>query len=356
MKIVNFSAGPAILPKEVILKASEAVINYDNTGLSILEISHRSKEFVASVEKSKELIKEIYEINDQYEILFLSGGASSQFFMVPMNILNNDDEAGYVNTGSWSKNAIKEAKAFGKINVLASSEDSNFKFIPKGFQIPAGLKYLHITSNNTIFGTQYQALPQTDIPLVCDMSSDIFSREIDIHKFDLVYAGAQKNLGPAGVTLVILKKSFLTEVNRYIPTMLNYKTHIENQSMYNTPPVFPIYVSLLTLEWIKEMGGLKIIGERNTAKASLLYDEIDRNNLFYGHAEKEDRSKMNVCFRLYDDALEKDFLALCQREGLDGLKGHRSVGGFRASIYNAMDLEGVEKLVDVMQKFEKEKS
>lgn len=356
MKVVNFSAGPAILPKEVINKASKAILNYNNTGLSILEISHRSKEFIASIENAKILVKEIYGINDDYEILFLSGGASSQFFMVPMNLLNSDEEAGYINTGSWSKNAIKEAKAFGKINVIASSEESNFKFIPKEYHIPDNLKYLHITSNNTIFGTQYHSFPETDKPLVCDMSSDIFSRELSVNKFDLIYAGAQKNLGPAGVTLVILKKSILTEVNRHIPTMLNYKTHIENQSMYNTPPVFPIYVSMLTLEWIKELGGLKVIEENNTAKASLLYDEIDRNELFYGHAVKEDRSKMNVCFRLHDENLEKEFLTICQNEGLDGLKGHRSVGGFRASIYNAMDLEGVEKLVEVMQKFEKEKS
>lgn len=356
MDKINFSAGPAILPQAVINKASEAIINYADTGLSLLEVSHRSKEFVATMEKATSLVKELMNLDDNFAVLFLSGGASTQFFMAPMNLLNEDDEAGYVNTGSWAKNAIKEAKAFGKINVLASSEPENFNFIPKGYDIPDHLKYLHLTSNNTIFGTQYKAWPATSVPLVCDMSSDIFSKPIDVSRFDLIYAGAQKNMGPAGVTLVVVRKSALGTVSRYIPTMLKYDTHIQNESMYNTPPVYAIYVSMLTMEWIRENGGLEGMAKRNEAKARLLYDEIDRNPLFYGHAVDEDRSLMNVCFRLHDETTDADFLRLCAQNGLDGLKGHRSVGGFRASIYNAMEIKGVERLVETMQQFEREKA
>jgi phosphoserine aminotransferase len=269
-----------------------------------------------------------------------------------MNLLNENDKAGYISTGSWSKNAIKEAKAFGKIDVLASSEESNFNHIPKDYNIPSDLKYLHLTSNNTIFGTQYHTWPETDVRFVCDMSSDIFSRPIDINKFDLIYAGAQKNMGPAGVTLVIIRKTALQKVERYIPTMLQYETHIKNVSMYNTPPVYAMYVSMLTLEWIKANGGLSAMQARNEAKAKILYDEIDRNPLFFGHAAAEDRSMMNVTFRLHDDSHEAIFDELCKEAKLDGLKGHRSVGGYRASIYNAMEIEGVQRLVDTMQKLE----
>jgi phosphoserine aminotransferase len=355
MNKVNFSAGPAILPQTVIIKAAKAVIDYEGTGLSILEVSHRSKEFVATLDKAIILVKELLGLDDQWEVIFVSGGASSQFYMVPMNLLNENESAGYVNTGAWSKAAIKEAKAFGNINILASSEDSTFNHIPNSYEIPQDLRYLHITSNNTIFGTQYHAWPETDVKLVCDMSSDIFSRPIDISKFDVIYAGAQKNMGPAGVTLVVIRKSALRNVNRHIPSMLKYETHINGGSMYNTPPVYPIFVSMLTLEWIKENGGLKGMEIRNESKAKLLYDEIDRNSLFYGHAVTEDRSRMNVTFRLHDESLEEEFNQLCKDANLDGLKGHRSVGGYRASIYNAMEIEGVQKLVDVMKNFENSK-
>jgi phosphoserine aminotransferase len=352
MSKVNFSAGPAILPQEVIKKASEAILNFENTGLSILEVSHRSKPVVAAMDKAIALVKELFNIGDEFEVIFVSGGASSQFFTVPMNLLNEGDKAGYVSTGSWSKNAIKEAKAFGKVEILATSEESNFNHIPKGYEIPNDLKYLHLTSNNTIFGTQYHEWPNTEVKIVCDMSSDIFSRPIDMSKFDLVYAGAQKNMGPAGVTLVVIRKSILGKVERYIPTMLKYDTHISNVSMYNTPPVYAMYVSMLTLEWVKENGGLEGMKKSNEAKAKILYDEIDRNPLFYGHANIEDRSLMNVTFRLHDDSLESKFDDLCKEAKLDGLKGHRSVGGYRASIYNAMPIGGVQKLVETMQKLE----
>ncbi len=355
MKIVNFSAGPSILPKEVIDQAALAIKDYEGTGLSILEVSHRSKQFIETMSNAISLVKELYSLNDDYEVVFLTGGASSQFFMVPMNLLNDGDTAGYVCTGSWAKNAIKEAKAFGKIKVLASSEEDNFKYIPKGYDIPNDLKYLHLTSNNTIFGTQYHEWPETNVKFVCDMSSDIFSRNIDINKFDLIYGGAQKNMGPAGCTLVIIKKDILGKVNRYLPTMLKYETHIDNGSMYNTPPVYAVYVSMLTMQWIKKNGGVTEIEKKNEAKAKILYNEIDRNGMFYGHAVKEDRSLMNVCFRLHNESLDAEFNKRCNEAGLDGLKGHRSVGGFRASIYNAMPIEGVQSLVDLMIDFEKEK-
>ena len=355
MEIINFSAGPSILPKEVFEKASEGVIDFNNSKLSILEISHRSKDFEETIFAAKKNIKELLNLNDEYSVLFLTGGASTQFFMVPMNLLNEDEDAGYINTGTWSKNAIKEAKAFGNIKILASSESENFKFIPKNYEIPSNLKYLHITSNNTIFGTQYSEYPNTEVRLVSDMSSDIFSKDFDINKFDLIYAGAQKNFGPAGVTLVVLKNEILGKVKRYIPTMLNYETHLKNDSLYNTPPVFSIYVAKLTLDWIIKNGGLKGMEIRNNKKAEILYNEIDRNSLFTGHSINEDRSKMNVCFRINEEELEKEFLSLCENEGLIGLKGHRSVGGFRASIYNAMEINGVQKLVDVMKYFEEEK-
>ena len=356
MKKYNFSAGPAVLPREVIEKAASNVLNYNGSGFSILEVSHRSKDVVADMDNAIALVKELFGLGDEFEVLFLQGGASTQFFQVPMNLLNENETAGYVNTGAWSQKAIKEAKAFGKVNVVASSEDTNFSYIPKSYDIPSDLKYLHITTNNTIFGTQFHEFPETSVPLIADMSSDIFSRPIDPTKYDLIYAGAQKNMGPAGVTLVIVRKSALGTVSRYMPAMLNYKTHIDNVSMYNTPPVFAMHVSMLTLEWIKSNGGLTAMAINNEAKAKILYDELDRNSLFFGHSAKEDRSLMNVTFRLHNEELESEFLDRCKKEGLDGLKGHRSVGGFRASIYNALEAEGIQKLADLMRAFEAEKA
>ena len=355
MRKVNFSAGPSILPQEVFQQASQAVINFEGTGLSLLEISHRDKAFVQVYEEAVSLVKELLAMPSDFEVLFLSGGASSQFFMVPMNLLQDGEKAAYINTGTWSTKAIDEAQLFGKIEVVASSKTSNFNHIPKQYEVPSDCRYLHYTSNNTIYGTQFQTEPNANIPLVCDMSSDIFSRPIDFSKYDLIYAGAQKNLGPAGVTLVLVRKSILDRQSKKLSSMLDYRVHIANESMYNTPPVFPIYVSMLTLRWLKAMGGISAIQLRNEAKAKLLYDEIDRNSLFQGHAVPEDRSKMNVTFTIKDSSLEKDFLAMCEENGCEGLKGHRSVGGFRASIYNAMDLSGVERLVSIMKQFENEK-
>jgi len=352
MKKFNFSAGPAVLPQSVIQKAAEAVIDYNGSGFSILEVSHRGKDFVADMDKAIASAKELIGISDEFEVLFLQGGASTQFFHAPFNLLNDDETAGYINTGTWSKKAIKEAKLYGKVNVLASSEESNFSFIPKGFEIPSDLKYVHYTSNNTIFGTQFHQLPDTEVKLVCDMSSDIFSRPIDIDKYDLIYAGAQKNMGPAGVTLVVVRKSALGKVKRAIPSMVDYRVHIENVSMFNTPPVFPTYVAMLTMDWIKDNGGLSAMAVRNEAKAKVLYDELDRNSLFTGHSAVEDRSIMNATFNAVNPDHEAPFLAICKQEGLDGLKGHRSVGGFRASIYNALEIEATQKLAELMKDFE----
>lgn len=353
MKLHNFSAGPAILPQEVLEQASKAVVNFNGIGLSLLEISHRSKDFIAVMDEATALVKELLNIGEDFEVLFLSGGASSQFFMVPMNILDEADSAAYSDTGTWASKAIKEAKLFGNIDVVASSKTDNYMNIPKSYELKKEHKYFHITSNNTIYGTQYHTFPNVDTPLVCDMSSDIFSRPFDVNKFDVIYAGAQKNMGPAGTTLVIIRKSILGKVSRNIPAMLDYKNHIENGSMYNTPPVFPIYVSMLTLRWIKNNGGLEAIEQKNIEKASILYREIERNTLFYCPVANEDRSLMNVCFLLKNIELENDFLNLAKQHGCSGLAGHRSVGGFRASIYNAMDKSSVEKLVELMQTFEK---
>ncbi|NOT37784.1 MAG: 3-phosphoserine/phosphohydroxythreonine transaminase [Saprospiraceae bacterium] len=348
----NFYAGPAILPKSVLQKASQAILNFSDMDLSLLEISHRSKQFEAVMDESKSLILEIMNLRDDYDVLFMGGGASSQFFMVPMNILKDDETACYVNTGTWASGAIKEARLFGNVNVLASSEDDHFRHIPKGFTIPSDAAYLHLTSNNTIYGSQYQSFPDSPIPLFCDMSSDIFSKRLDFSKFDLIYAGAQKNLGPAGVTIVVLKKSLIGRSARKLPTMLNYKSFSEKGSMYNTPPVFPIYVTMLTLQWIKEIGGLEVVENRNRAKAECLYNEIDRNSCFYGTVEKNDRSWMNVVFVPNNPEHENLFLEACKAEGCVGLAGHRSVGGFRASLYNALELKSVQVLVDVMKRFE----
>lgn len=347
----NFSAGPAILPQSVIRQAATAAQDFNGMGLSILEISHRSAPFVKVMEEAVSLTKELLNINDDYAVLFLTGGASSQFFMTAMNLLNKDETACYVDTGAWSTKAIKEAKLFGNIEVLASSKESNFNCIPKDYSVPSNAKYLHLTSNNTIYGTQLHALPETDVPVVCDMSSDIFSRPINIERYDLIYAGAQKNLGPAGTTMVIVKKSILGKVNRTIPTMLDYNTHIKKDSAFNTPPVYPIYVCMLTMRWIKELGGVAAMEKRNKEKAAILYNEIDNNPCFKGTTAKEDRSLMNVCFVMTNPELEAEFMAVATEAGCVGIKGHRSVGGFRASIYNAMPLESIQMLVNVMKEF-----
>jgi phosphoserine aminotransferase len=348
----NFSAGPCILPQEVLKTASEAVLNFNNLNLSLIEISHRSKDFVSVMDNAVALVKELLEVPEGYSVLFLQGGASTQFLMSAINLLKTNGKAAYLNTGTWSDKAIKEAKKFGEVDVLASSKDKNYSYIPKDYVVGADFDYLHFTSNNTIFGTQYQEFPKVseNTLLVCDMSSDIFSRKIDISKFDLIYAGAQKNMGPAGATLVIVKDEILNKTGRSIPTMLDYTTHIAKESMFNTPPVFPIYVSMLTLEWLKKNGGIEWIEEQNNAKAALLYNEIDTNPNFRGVAAIEDRSKMNVTFVLTDESKQNAFDKLWNDAGINGLKGHRSVGGYRASIYNALPLKSVQVLVNIMQK------
>lgn len=352
MKKHNFSAGPCILPKEVLLKASEAVMDFNGSGLSLIEISHRSKDFVAVMEKARLLALELLGLEDKgYQALFLQGGASLEFLMVAYNLLEN--KAGYLNTGTWSDKAIKEAKLFGDVVEVASSKDENFKYIPKGYAVPRGLDYLHLTSNNTIFGTQIKKFPASDAPLVCDMSSDIFSRSLDFSKFDLIYAGAQKNMGPAGTTLVVVKEDVLGKVSRKIPSMLDYQVHIGKESMFNTPPVFAVYTSMLTLEWLKNLGGIAAIEEVNEKKAQLLYSEIDLNPVFAGYANKEDRSIMNATFNLTDESLKTIFENLLKEAGINGLNGHRSVGGYRASMYNALSLESVGILVDVMSEMER---
>lgn len=352
MKKHNFSAGPCILPEEVLEQASKAVIDFNNDDLSLLEISHRSQPFVEVIEKAKQLTLELLELqNKGYQVLFLQGGASTQFLMTAYNLLNK--KAAYLNTGTWSDKAIKEAKLFGDLVEVASSKDKNFTYIPKNYDIPTDVDYFHCTSNNTIFGTQLKNFPKLDIPLVCDMSSDIFSRKLDFSKFDLIYAGAQKNMGPAGTTVVIVKEEILGKVDRIIPSMLNYKTHLDKDSMFNTPAVFPIYVSMLTLEWLKNLGGISFIEKVNQKKASLLYKEIDRNPLFNGIVAKEDRSVMNATFSLVDDSLTNRFDSLWKEARINGLNGHRSVGGYRASMYNALPLFSVQALVDTMQELER---
>jgi len=352
MKKHNFSAGPCILPAEVMQKASEAVIELDGMGLSLIEISHRSKEFVAIMENARSLALELLGLEGKgYKALYLQGGASTQFLMVAYNLMEN--KAGYLNTGTWSSKAVKEAKLLGNAIELASSKDKNFNYIPKGYQIPDDLDYVHVTSNNTIFGTQLKDFPDVKAPLICDMSSDIFSRQLDFSQFDLIYAGAQKNMGPAGTTLVVVKEDLLGKVSRNIPSMLDYQIHISKDSMYNTPAVFPVYVSMLTLEWLKNLGGITAIEEINEKKATLIYSEIDLNPLFQGFAKKEDRSNMNATFTLTDDKLKDTFDAMWKEAGINGLNGHRSVGGYRASMYNALSLESVGVLVDVMSDLER---
>ncbi len=352
MKVFNFYAGPAILPEEVFKKASEAVLRYTKTGLSILEISHRSSEFVEIMEEAQSLAKDLLNVPEGYEVLFLQGGASTQFLMTAMNLVGKGVPAGFIDTGSWSSKAIKEARLFGEIEVLASSKEANYSYIPKDFHIPENLKYVHLTSNNTIFGTQFHDFPRTSAPLVADMSSDIFSRPIDVSRFGLLYAGAQKNMGPAGTTVVIVRDEFVQDPVREVPTMMNYTTHIAKSSMFNTPPVFAVYVSLLTLQWVKNSGGVVEIDKKNKVKADLLYETIDNSSLFYGPVRKEDRSRMNVVFLIRDERLSNSFLQACEDAGCIGVKGHRSVGGYRASIYNAMSPEGVERLSSVIQEFD----
>ena len=352
-KVHNFSAGPGILPVEVLKQASEACINFDNLNLSLLEISHRSKNFEAVMDESRSLVKELLGLNDNYKVLFLGGGASLQFAMVPYNLLRTEGTAGYINTGVWASKAIKEAKTIGNTVVVASSEDKNFNYIPKGYEIPANLDYLHITSNNTIYGTQMKNFPKTSVPLVCDMSSDIFSRKVNGSDFSLIYAGAQKNMGPAGATMVAVDETKLGKTGRKMLSMLDYQVHIKGDSMYNTPPVFPIYVSMLTLKWLKNNGGIPWIEKINQEKAATLYNEIDRNSLFIGTTANEDRSNMNVTFIMNKPELEPEIDKLAKEANLSGLKGHRDVGGYRASLYNALPLESVNALVEVMQAFEK---
>ena len=352
MKKLNFYAGPSILSEFTIKNTANAVLDFNGSGLSILEISHRSKEFQAVIDEANALTKELLDIPSGYEVLFLGGGASMQFCMVPFNLLNK--KAAYIDTGVWAAKAIKEAKLFGEVDVIASSKDANYTFIPKEYNIPADADYLHITTNNTIYGTELRKDIDSPIPLVADMSSDIFSRKIDISKYNVIYAGAQKNLAPSGVTIVIVKEDSLGKVERVIPTMLDYKTHISKCSMFNTPPCLPIYSALQTLKWYKEQGGVEAMEKIDKIKAAKLYDAIDSSKLFVGTANAEDRSIMNVCFVMkpeYAD-LEKAFIDFASEKGIVGIKGHRSVGGFRASIYNAMPLESVETLISTMKEFE----
>lgn len=355
MKKHNFSAGPSILAKEVIENTAKAVLDLNGIGLSVMEISHRGKDFQAVMDETVALFRELLDIPDNYHVLFLGGGASLQFCMVPFNLMKK--KAAYLETGTWAKKAIKEAKAFGEVDVVATSAGKNFNFIPKDFVIPEDADYFHITTNNTIFGTEIHEDYNSPVPLVADMSSDIFSRPMDVSKYAIIYGGAQKNLGPAGATFVIIRDDILGQVERHIPTMLDYRTHIDQGSMFNTPPCLPIYTCMETLRWLKKLGGVKVMQQMNQEKAALLYDEIDRNELFVGTAEKDSRSLMNICFVMKEEykELEKEFLEYATGKGMVGLKGHRSVGGFRASTYNAMAKESVQALVDVMQAFEKEK-
>ena len=352
MKKYNFGAGPSILPQEVMKATAEACIEFQDMGLSLMEISHRTKEFQAVMDEAQALFKELLNVPEGYSVLFLGGGASTQFCMVPFNLL--EKKAAYLNTGVWAKKAIKEAKLFGEVVEVASSADANYTFVPKDYTVPADADYFHITTNNTIYGTELREDLDSPVPLVADMSSDILSRPVDVSKYAVIYGGAQKTLSMAGVTFVIVKNDVLGHVSRAIPTMLDYRTHVEKGSMFNTPPVVPIYCALQTLRWIKAQGGVKEMERRAHERADLLYAEIDRNTMFQGTAKKEDRSLMNICFVMSEEykELESEFLAFAQSKGMQGVKGHRSVGGFRASCYNAMPLEGVKALVACMQEFE----
>lgn len=350
----NFNSGPSVLPQEVFQEASQAIINFNNTGLSILEIGHRTDAFLAVIDEARALARELMKLDDDREVLFLHGGASTQFFQVPMNLLNENDIAAYTDTDVWGAKAIKEAKLFGHVEVVCSSKEQGYNHIPKDFIVPRTAKYLHITSNNTLYGTQWkdlESLSRYEVPLVADMSSDILSRVIDFNKFDLIFAGAQKNIGAAGVNMVVVKKDILGKTERKIPSMMDYRVHIENGSMLNTPPVFAIYVCMLTLRWLKKNGGISAAEELNEKKAALMYETIDSLPIFKGTAAKEDRSTMNACFVMSDPELEKKFSAACKANNMYGYKGHRTVGGFRISMYNACTYESVKALTDLMKDF-----
>jgi phosphoserine aminotransferase len=353
MKKHNFNAGPSILPRIAVENSAKAVLDLNGIGLSLLEISHRSKDFQAILDETVALFKELLNIPAGYQIIFLGGGASMQFCMIPYNFLNK--KAAYLETGVWAQKAIKEAKFFGEVNVVASSSDKNFCYVPKNFTIPADADYFHITTNNTIYGSEIRYDMDCPVPLIADMSSDILSRPVDVSKYDLIYGGAQKNLGPAGVTFVIIKEELLTKVERKMPTMLSYATHLKEPSLYNTPPVFAIYTCLETLRWIKSLGGVKAIEDMNIKKANLLYDAIDNSRMFIGTVAKDSRSLMNICFVMKEQYKDKEdaFMEFAKAKGMIGIKGHRSVGGFRASTYNAMPIESVQALVDAMHEFEK---
>jgi phosphoserine aminotransferase len=355
LTIHNFNAGPSILPKQVFEQASQAIIDFNNTGLSILEIGHRTDLFQAVTDEAIALVKELMELGKEMEVLFLHGGASTQFFQVPMNLLNENETAAYLDCGVWGKKAIKEAMIFGNVNVVASSKDKGYTYIPKQFEISDSSKYFHYTTNNTIEGTQMNFVPKSPVPVIADMSSDILSRRMEFNQFSLIYAGAQKNIGAAGVNIVVVNKNILGSVNRKLPTMMDYLQHIAAGSMLNTPPVFPIYVCLLTLRWLKQQGGVQGIEKVNNEKANLLYRTLDELPLFTPTVAKEDRSKMNVVFIMQDKELETEFLKLCKEEGMIGVKGHRSVGGFRMSLYNALPLESVKAITNLMRYFASKK-
>ncbi len=351
----NFNSGPSVLPKEVFEQASQAILNFNDTGLSILEIGHRTSWFQDVMDETIALAKELMQLDNEHEVLFLHGGASTQFFQVPMNLLDDKATAAYLDCGTWGTKAIKEAKLYGTVNMLASSKDKDYTYIPRGYAIPADAVYFHYTTNNTIEGTQMHEIPATDVPLIADMSSDILSRETDYNRFALIYAGAQKNVGAAGVNMVIVKKDILGKVSRKLPSMMDYRNHIENGSMLNTPPVFAVYVCMLTLRWLKKQGGVTVIEKKNAEKAALLYNTLDALPLFTPKVAREDRSLMNVVWIMADAELEKQFLAECKANGMVGIKGHRSVGGFRASLYNALNIESVQALTDLMTDFAKRK-
>jgi phosphoserine aminotransferase len=356
MKMYNFNSGPAVLPAEVLQEASVAVLDFNNIGLSILEIGHRSEWFVNVMEEAKSLVKELMQLDDSYEVLYLQGGATTQFMQVPMNLLDENETASYCDNGIWGSKAIKEAKLFGNVHIACSSKDENHTYIPKELSVPQHSKYLHYTTNNTVEGTQWHFIPEANVPLVADMSSDIFSREVPFSKFSLIYAGAQKNAGAAGVTIVVIKKDILGKIKRIIPSILNYHNHIEAKSLLNTPPVFAVYVSLLTLRWIKKEGGLKEMESRTNERADLFYETLDSLAAFEGKVVKQDRSLMNATFAAKNPELEKLFLDECKNNGMVGVKGHRSVGGLRVSMYNAMPLSSVQTLCDLMKDFSEKHS
>lgn len=352
--IHNFNAGPSILPQSVLQEASKAIINFNNSGLSILEIGHRTPLFESVMEEAISLVKELMNLDEDHEVLFLHGGATVQFMQVPMNLLNDKDTAAYADTGVWSTKAIKEAKLFGNVDVVCSSKESNFNYIPKDFVVPNDSRYFHITTNNTIYGTQWHQIPRVSMPVIADMSSDILSRKMDFNSFGLIFAGAQKNMGAAGTNLVVINKNILGKVKRPIPAIMDYRNHIAAKSMLNTPPVFAIYVSMLTLRWLKENGGVEAMEKLNNEKSALLYNAIDKSKIFKPTAAKEDRSKMNVCFVMENPEQEKAFLDFAKQNNIYGIKGHRTVGGFRASLYNALPLSSVKYLVEKMEEFERE--